>query len=167
MSEFLSQIILAKVPVEQVVRRYNSEFNPNSALCTCINPSHSDSTPSMKIYKDTNTVYCFGCGFSGNPISIVSKIEGISLIQSMHKLKEWFGIKEDLTELSLVERSNIQRDRKEFDRTFDFYSKQWKKQQIRLSDQTLSDLEDIFIMKDVKALKQIYIRIKDGKITVL
>ena len=32
----------------------------------CINPAHSDSTPSMTYYADTHCVHCHGCGFHGN-----------------------------------------------------------------------------------------------------
>lgn len=29
---------------------------------SCLNPNHSDSTPSMTFYPDDNVVYCHGCG---------------------------------------------------------------------------------------------------------
>ena len=165
--EFLSQIILAKVPIEDVVRRYSSDYNANTALCRCINPHHSDSTPSMKVYKETNSVYCFGCGFSGNVISVVSKIEGISLMQAMQRIRDWFDIKEDLSDLTLKERSNFARIKTEFDRTFDFYSKQWIKQGIRLPNEILSQLEDIVLVQDIKQLKDLYADIKAGKYQLL
>ena len=31
-------------------------------LIRCINPQHSDSTPSMSYYPKTKKLHCFGCG---------------------------------------------------------------------------------------------------------
>lgn len=49
---------------------------------------HDDSSPSMKLYKKTNTVYCFGCNHSGDPIDVVMKLwevefkEAVGLLNS-------------------------------------------------------------------------------------
>lgn len=166
-SGFLSQIILSKVSIEQIIQHYRPTYTPGTALITCLSRSHSDSTPSMKVYKNTNSVYCFGCGFSGNVISIVAKMEEVSLLKAMQLIKNWFDIKEDLVDLTLKERSNIQRNKVEFERTWNFYAKNFIKRNQKLTNETISQLEDIYVTQDLSSLKQVYKEIKDGKRNLL
>lgn len=37
-------------------------------VCKC--PIHSEDTPSMRYYEETNTFYCFGCGAGGDVIEL-------------------------------------------------------------------------------------------------
>ena len=164
---FLSQIILEKVSIYDIVRHYRPSFVEGSSLIQCLNPQHSDSTPSMKLYKNSNSAYCFGCGFSGNPISLVSKIEEVSLVEAMKLIKEWFGIKEDLVSLSLKEKSNIKRREQEFAKTWDFFFRTFSKKSQRLDDETLSKLESVYITKDLTSLKRIFEEIKHGTRSLL
>lgn len=58
-------------------------FNKNNmALC----PFHSDKTPSLHYYKDTNTVHCFSCQKSWDSIDIVMELEGLNFIQAIKRL---------------------------------------------------------------------------------
>lgn len=156
MESFLSQIILQKVPISQVIKHYNPDVSTSSSLIRCINPSHNDSTPSMKLYEKTNSCYCFGCGFSGNPISVVAKLENCSLLEAMQKLKKWFNIEEDFTQLTLKDRVNVKRLKDEFDKTWDFYMKQFIQKEYVFTKQDLSDLEEIYTISDTFKLKRFY-----------
>ena len=49
----------------------------------CLNPSHSDSTPSMTYYADTHTVYCHGCGFYGDIFSVYSLVRGLPINKAL------------------------------------------------------------------------------------
>ena len=78
------------------------------------------------------------------------------MIQAMQKIKQWYDIEEDFANLSLIEQSGIRRKKQEFDRTFDFYFKQFHKRGIILTLDQLSDLEDIYITSDLPQLKNFY-----------
>ncbi|WP_394332395.1 CHC2 zinc finger domain-containing protein, partial [Alkaliflexus imshenetskii] len=38
-------------------------------------PFHQDDKPSCKIYSDTGTFHCFGCGATGDQIEFIEKYE--------------------------------------------------------------------------------------------
>ncbi|MFW5991560.1 MAG: CHC2 zinc finger domain-containing protein, partial [Candidatus Nanoarchaeia archaeon] len=50
-------------------------------------PFHEDDKPSMKIYADTNTYHCFGCGKTGDVIQFIQDKEGIGKHQAILKAK--------------------------------------------------------------------------------
>ncbi len=58
---------------------------------------HNDPQPSMTIYPDTNSFYCFGCTKSGTPETIVMKMEGCSYSEAVKLIHgngyEWSKIK--------------------------------------------------------------------------
>jgi len=58
MSQELMKIteIKAKLSVLQVLSHYGLPINRGHVNC----PFHNDKTPSMRVYAETNTVYCFG-----------------------------------------------------------------------------------------------------------
>lgn len=147
-----------KVNIRDVAKRYSSEVN-QSSLIRCLNPDHNDSTPSMKIYDDTNTLYCFGCGFSANPISLVAKMEKTTPFQAMLLLKNWYNIEEDLSQLTLSEKSRVDIKNKKFKDTFTFYMKKLQCKKLPLKD--IQELEEIFQMKDLELLNQFYHRKKN------
>jgi DNA primase/ABC-type dipeptide/oligopeptide/nickel transport system ATPase component len=50
-------------------------------------PFHEDDKPSMKIYTDTNTYHCFGCGKTGDVIQFIQDKEQCSKHQAILKAK--------------------------------------------------------------------------------
>lgn len=50
------------------LRKYGNKYK---AVC----PFHKENEPSLVIYEDTNSFYCFGCGQYGNAINLIQKIE--------------------------------------------------------------------------------------------
>lgn len=71
------------VPLESLVdmelRRTSKGF-----MSQC--PFHEDMSPSFHIYTDSNSYYCFGCHESGDAISYVSKINGLTFPETIRKL---------------------------------------------------------------------------------
>lgn len=53
--------------------------------------SHGDSNPSSSMQEGTTLVHCFSCGFSGNAITFLSELEGISPLKSRRFIRERFG----------------------------------------------------------------------------
>lgn len=49
-------------------------------------PFHTDKTPSMKVYLSENRCHCFSCGFHGDVLDLVMKLENLSLPQAIKKL---------------------------------------------------------------------------------
>ena len=48
--------IKAQLSILQVLSHYGLSVNKGHVNC----PFHNDKTPSMRVYAETNTVYCFG-----------------------------------------------------------------------------------------------------------
>lgn len=57
-------------------------FQKDKRLCIW----HSESSPSLQLYKDTNTVYCFGCGKHGDAIDVYRHINNCSFKEAIKGL---------------------------------------------------------------------------------
>jgi len=55
-------------------------------------PFHTDNIPSLFIYPDTNTFYCFGCGKAGDAIDFVKEYFEISTSEAINKILDDFNI---------------------------------------------------------------------------
>ncbi|NMC63859.1 MAG: DNA primase [SAR324 cluster bacterium] len=58
------------------------------ALC----PFHGEKTPSFHIRPEYNTYHCFGCGVSGNVISFLMELRGVSFPEAIEELASRYGI---------------------------------------------------------------------------
>lgn len=74
-------------------RKIGLEIN-RSGFCRC--PFHGEKTASMKIYKDTNSFYCFGCHTGGDVITMARLYYKTSFADTVKLLSEQFGISNDL-----------------------------------------------------------------------
>jgi DNA primase len=88
--------IKSQLTIGQVLDHYNLSANKNKMLCC---PFHNDKTPSMQVYPETNTVFCFSsnCKLHGKAIDVIDFIlhqEGISKHEAINKAKELAGYKE-------------------------------------------------------------------------
>ncbi len=68
--------VKARLTIETVLSNYGLKANANNMLCC---PFHSDKKASMKVYPDTNTVYCFAGSCE------VSNLDVIDFIMQMDK----------------------------------------------------------------------------------
>ena len=57
--------IKQRLTIATVLNHYNHKPDRNNML-KC--PFHNEDTASMRIYPDTNTFHCFGCGKNGDTI---------------------------------------------------------------------------------------------------
>jgi DNA primase len=76
--------------IGQVLTAYNLKADKNNRICC---PFHDDKTPSMQVYADTNTVFCFSsnCKLHGKAIDGIDFIlhkEGISKHEALLKAKQ-------------------------------------------------------------------------------
>ncbi len=76
--------IKQRLSIETVMQHYNIAITKNGQ---CLCPFHEDKTPSLKIYQDTNTYHCFGCGKSGDTIQFIEDYEKITKHEAIIKAK--------------------------------------------------------------------------------
>ena len=82
--------IKQSVSMREVVEQYG--YHPNRAgFISC--PFHKEKTASMKVYKDS--VYCFGCGRSGDIFTFVQQMDGCSFKEAYLKLGGEYEKKSD------------------------------------------------------------------------
>ena len=55
-------------------------------------PFHSEKTPSMVVYNDSQSFYCFGCGAGGDVISFIMRIENLDYPEAVRFLSERVGV---------------------------------------------------------------------------
>ncbi len=55
-------------------------------------PFHSEKTPSMVVYGDTQSFYCFGCGAGGDVISFIMRIENLGYVEAVKFLAQRVGL---------------------------------------------------------------------------
>ena len=60
-----------RVDIVDVAKRYGIKLN-SSLKAKC--PLHNEKTASFKIYKNTQTFKCFGCGVGGDVVNLISKL---------------------------------------------------------------------------------------------
>jgi DNA primase len=67
---------LKEYPILDVARDLGFEVDRYRKL-HC--PFHQDDTPSLVFYPATNSFYCFGCGKSGNSLTLYSELAGLDI----------------------------------------------------------------------------------------
>ena len=87
------QDIKAQLSILRVLAHYGLVVSPNNHL-HC--PFHKDKTPSMKVFRDTNTVYCFSgnCDHGGKSMDVLDYVmymEGCSKHEAILRCKEILG----------------------------------------------------------------------------
>jgi len=81
--EFIRQL-----DFRRVAEYYGVDFDrAGKALC----PFHSEKTPSFGVYK-RHFGHCFGCGWSGDAISLVGDMFNLDFLQSVEKLNKDFDL---------------------------------------------------------------------------
>src|SRR3972149_5337875 len=54
-------------------------------------PWHEDSTPSLSVDREKGLYHCFGCGESGDAVSLVEKMKGLGFREALRWLQGWLG----------------------------------------------------------------------------
>lgn len=81
--------------IRKVIEHY-IDFSGEKLCC----PIHGENTPSLQIYEDTNSWYCWGaCSEGGDEIAFVKSIDGVDFPEAVKKVCEILNItKEELME---------------------------------------------------------------------
>ena len=85
--------IKQRLSILQVLSHYNLKPDRSNHI-KCL--FHEDDKPSCRIYADTNTFHCFGCGATGDQIEFIEKYEKCSKHEAILKAKQLCGIPEPI-----------------------------------------------------------------------
>ena len=66
-------------PISQLI-----EFD-RTGFAACF--AHKEKTGSLKHYLSTNRCHCFGCGWSGGPIDVLMKRDGLAFLDAVRQLQ--------------------------------------------------------------------------------
>ena len=81
--------IKQRLSILMVLQHYNLKPDRNNHI-KC--PFHEDDKPSCRIYHDTNTFHCFGCGATGDVIEFIMLMEKCTKHDAIMKAKQLCGI---------------------------------------------------------------------------
>ena len=84
--------IKSKNDIVDVIGSYIDLNEKYKALC----PFHDDHSPSFSVHPEKQIYKCFSCGESGNVITFVEKINGVSFEEALKILADRAGIKLDV-----------------------------------------------------------------------
>lgn len=80
-----------QVTIESVVgERLRLERRGRALIGLC--PFHKEKTPSFNVSPEKGFYYCYGCGESGNVITFVQKLDGLTFPEAVRSLAEGAGI---------------------------------------------------------------------------
>lgn len=82
------QEIKQRLPIETVLNHYNLKPDRHNFL-KC--PFHDDEDPSLKVYPETNTFNCFGCGAAGDVIEFIERYEKRGKHEAILNAKNMIG----------------------------------------------------------------------------
>ncbi len=85
--ELKSQIDISRV-IGEYVRLRKASPQRYQGLC----PFHQEKTPSFSVFLNSQYFKCFGCGKSGDVLTFVQEIEGVSFYEALRSLADRNGI---------------------------------------------------------------------------
>lgn len=90
--------------IRKVISHY-TDFSGEKLCC----PIHGENTPSLQVYEDTNSWYCWGaCGEGGDEIAFIKSIDGVGFAEAVKKVCEILNItKEELMESKEKEKVEV------------------------------------------------------------
>lgn len=96
-SDNLIMQIKSKINIEDMISKYAVlKRDGKNNKCICL--FHSEKTPSMVVYSDTQSFYCFGCAVGGDIFSFTMKVENLGYIEAVKYLCEIGGIAFDISD---------------------------------------------------------------------
>lgn len=87
---FIEQLLL-HCDIEDIISSY-AVLKREGRNRKCLCPFHSEKTPSMVVYQDTQSFYCFGCGAGGDVITFIMKIENLEYVEAVRFLARRVGM---------------------------------------------------------------------------
>jgi DNA primase catalytic core len=89
--------LLAKVSLEEVLRRLGIETEQRGSKIQALCPFHQDTRPSLNLYRADGAspahFHCFACGAHGTAIDLVKQVQGLEFLPAVTWLAQQFGFK--------------------------------------------------------------------------
>lgn len=101
--------IHARVQIEDVVGDFVPLKRRGQTLWACC-PFHHEKTPSFAVSPDKGFYKCFGCDASGDAISFIRAIEGVSFVEAVKHLANKYGIPLEESTESYVDSMQHEKD---------------------------------------------------------
>lgn len=80
-----------RLDIVDVISSY-TELKRRGHNQVCLCPFHNEKTPSMTVFPQTQSFYCFGCGAGGDAITFIKKIENLEYIEAVRLLAQRAGM---------------------------------------------------------------------------
>jgi len=77
------------VEIERVISMYTDIKGSMNRNILC--PLHKEKSPSFRIFKNTNSFYCYGCNAWGNALNFISLAENITTKEAFKKFQNYFN----------------------------------------------------------------------------
>lgn len=89
----MKTIDINNIKIESILALYIKTPSNLNRNIKCILPNHKDNSPSFKVFKNTNTFYCFGCHKWWNIINLISEVEQVSTKEAFKKILKLYNNK--------------------------------------------------------------------------
>lgn len=77
--------------IRKIIGHYVPKLKDDDKIC-CPLPKHRDRSPSLNIYDESHSWYCFGCAAGGDGINFIIEKEGIEFSEAKEKAMEILDI---------------------------------------------------------------------------
>ncbi len=88
--EYISQLVLRSDIVDVIQSYVQLRNKGRTHLGMC--PFHSEKTPSLVVYPQTQSFYCFGCGAGGDVITFIKRITNVEYLEAVKTLAQRSGM---------------------------------------------------------------------------
>lgn len=100
--------ILYQIPIDTLLQHFG--LTPQHGFIRC--PFHQDDTASCRIYKNTNTFFCFGCKKGGNVIDFAMGMYNLGFMDTLRRLNDDFHLDVFATKRKRTMRERIDADKR-------------------------------------------------------
>lgn len=88
-SKDIADFICENISIIDIIEGYGLKYiNESENRFKMLCPFHQEKTPSLKIFKETNSFYCFGCGEGSSVIDFIMMFEKISFSDVIERYKK-------------------------------------------------------------------------------
>ena len=87
------ETVRANNPIEQVIGRY-VELRPGGRRLVGRCPFHEDRSPSLVVYPDNASWFCFACDLGGDVFAFIKRIENLSFDEAVRRLDSGSSVKD-------------------------------------------------------------------------
>ena len=85
-------VVREKARIDDVVSQYVTLKNAGGGSQKGLCPFHDEKSPSFNVNPSRGFYHCFGCNESGDVISFLMKIDGLSFTETVERLADKYGV---------------------------------------------------------------------------